>query len=118
MSWQSIARTPGSDNTVSARFTFDSATSALTYDLTAGFPEGEVLAATIHRVVKDDNGPVIFVLANHPFHGIAGTETLSDPDRERLMSGGLYLRIALRSKTAGNLRIPLKSASSPPDRRP
>ena len=116
LSWQSIARTPGSGHTVSARFTFDSATNALTYKLTAGFPEGEVLAATIHRMVKDDNGPVIFVLANHAFQSIAGTEMLSDPDRERLMSGGLYLRIALRSKTPGYMRISLQPANSPPDR--
>jgi hypothetical protein len=32
---------------------------------------------------------------------------LSDPDREKLMSGALYLRIAARSKTADNLRMPL-----------
>jgi hypothetical protein len=111
MSWQSSARAPGTNSTLSAKFTFDPATSELTYNITAaGFPEGEILAATIHRTAKGDNGPVISVLANHAFQNIAGAETLSNPDREKMMSGALYLRIASRSKTSDNLRIPLKPA--------
>jgi amidase len=82
----------------SAKFTFDLATSNLTYNIKP--PEGELLAATLHRVEKDGNGPAIAVLKT-----LTGTEQLSNPDRERLMSGGLYLRIATRSNT---VRIPLK----------
>ena len=52
--------------------------------------------------------PVIAVLANHTFQSIAGSEKLSDPDREKLMTGGLYLRIAARSRNADNLRIAVK----------
>ena len=96
---------------MSAKFTFDSATNELTYNVTNDLPEGEILAATIHRAEKDDNGPVISVVSNHAFQSIAGIETLSDPDRERLMSGGLYLRIALRSRSTGNMRISLQPAN-------
>jgi Asp-tRNA(Asn)/Glu-tRNA(Gln) amidotransferase A subunit family amidase len=113
ITWQSSAQAPGANSTVSAKFTFDPATSELTYNITAaGFPEGEILAATIHRAAKGQSGPVISVLSNHAFRSISRTEKLSDPDRERMMSGGLYLRIASRSKSTDNLRISLK----PPDR--
>jgi hypothetical protein len=99
---------------VSAKFTFDPATNELTYNLTAaGFPEGDILAATIHRATKGDSGPVIAVLSNHGFQSLAGTQTLSDPDREKMMTGGLYLRIAARSKSSDNMRISLQ----PPNRK-
>jgi hypothetical protein len=107
LSWQSKAQAPGGKQTVSARLRFDSATNGLSYELTAtGFAEGELLGATIHRAEKDGNGPAIAVLANRPFQSISGTETLSDPDRERLMNGGLYLRIA--SRGVDSLRIVLR----------
>ena len=108
--WQSSAQAPGTNGMVVARLTLDPATNELTYQVTAaGFPEGEILAATIHRTANGENGPVIAVLSNHTFQSIAGTEKLSDPDREKLFSGGLYLRIAARSKGADNMRIPLKA---------
>jgi amidase len=107
--WQSSARAPGSNGTVSAKFTFDPATSELSYNVAAaGFPQGDILAATIHRATKDDTGPAILVLSNHTFQSISGAEKLSNPDREKLMTGGLYLRIAAKSRTVNNLRIPLK----------
>jgi len=109
ITWQSSAQAPGASGAVSAKFSFDPATGELTYNITAaGFPEGDILAATLHRAAKGDNGPAISVLSNHAFQSIAGTEKLSDPDRERMMSGALYLRIAARSKSADNLRISLK----------
>jgi amidase len=111
MSWQSSAQASGANSMVSASFTFDPATSELTYNVTAaGFAEGEILAATIHRAATGENGPVIWVLANHGFKNIAGAGTLSNPDRDKLMSGGLYLRIASQSKSTNNLRVPLKPA--------
>jgi amidase len=114
ITWQSSAQAPGAKSTVSAEFTLDPATNELTYDVTAaGFPEGDILAATLHRAAKDDSGPAISVLSNHAFQSISGTEKLSDPDREKMMSGGLYLRIASRSKITDNLRISLK----PPNRK-
>jgi hypothetical protein len=98
---------------VSAKFSFDPATNELTYNVAAaGFPEGEILAATIHRAANGENGPAIAVLSNHGFQNISGSETLSDPDREKLMSGGLYLRIASRSPGSNNLRISLRPASA------
>ena len=113
MSWQSSVEAPGSKNTISAKFTFDSTTSELTYNVTAaGFPESAILAATIHRADKGGNGPVIAVLSNHSFETIAGSDILSDPDRERLMSGGLYLRIASRSLSINNMRIPLQPSNT------
>lgn len=113
IAWQSSAQAPGTNSTVSAKFTFDQTTNELTYSVTtAGFPEGDILAATLHRAGKGDSGPAISVLSNHTFQSIAGTEKLSDPDREKMMSGGLYLRIASRSKGTDNLRISLK----PPNR--
>lgn len=109
MNWQSNVQAAGSKSTVSAKFTFDPTTNDLTYSITAaGFPEGEILAATIHRADKDGNGPAIAVLSNHAFQAIAGSETLSDPDREKLMSGALYLRIASRSPVTNNMRISLQ----------
>ena len=112
MNWQSSVRALGKNSTVSAKFTFDTTTNELTYNLTmSGFPEGEILAATIHRVDKDGNGPAIAVLANHGFQAIAGSETLSDPDRERMMTGSLYLRITSRSPSTNNLRIVLQPAN-------
>ena len=109
ITWQSSAQAPGTKSTASVKFTFDPTTNELTYKVTAtGFPEGEILAATIHRVDKDGNGPAIAVLTNHAFQSIAGSETLSDPDRERMMSGGLYLRIASRSPNTNNMRLSLQ----------
>jgi Asp-tRNA(Asn)/Glu-tRNA(Gln) amidotransferase A subunit family amidase len=114
ITWQSSVQAPGANGEVSAKFTFDPAAGELTYDLTAaGFPEGDILAATLHRATKGDSGPAIAVLSNHPFRAISGTATLSDPDREKMMSGSLYLRIAARSKSNDNLRISLK----PPGRK-
>ena len=108
--WQSSVQAPGTNATVVARLRLDPTTNELTYQVTAaGFPEGEILAATIHRAVNGENGPVIAVLSNHAFQSIAGTEKLSDPDREKLFLGGLYLRIAARSKGTDNMRIPLKA---------
>ena len=110
--WQSSVQAPGGKATVSAKFTFDSATGELTYHVTAaGFAAGEVLGATFHRATNGDTGPAIAVLANHGFQNLSGTETLSDPDRERLMSGGLYLRIATRAGIAG-LRLPVVATAS------
>src|SRR6202035_3132593 len=109
ITWQSSAQAPGANGTVSAKFIFDPATNELTYLVTAaGFPEGDILAATIHRAAKSDSGPAISVLSNHAFQSIAGTEKLSDPDREKMMSGALYLRITSRSKNTNNLRISLQ----------
>ena len=114
ITWQSRAQAPGTKSAVSAKFTFDPATNELTYEIAAaGFPEGEILAATIHRATKGANGPAISVLSNHAFQTISGSETLSDPDREKMMSGGLYLRIASRSKSTNNLRLIIQ----PPNRK-
>src|SRR5205085_3393804 len=72
--WQSTAKAPGPNGRVSAKFALDRATNELTYNVTVdGFPEGEILAATIHRITKGDSGPVISVLSNHAFQSISGT---------------------------------------------
>jgi len=78
-----------------ARFSFDPATSELTYNVTASGS-----SATLHRATKDEIGPVIFVLANHPFESLSGTETLSNSDRDKLLTGGLYIQ-------TDKVRIPL-----------
>jgi amidase len=112
ISWQSSAQVSGANNMVSAKFTFDPTTNDLSYALTAsGFSENEILIATMHRKSTGESGPAFAILANHAFKSIAGTERLSDPDREKLMSGNLYLRIGTRSKITDNLRISLKPAT-------
>jgi amidase len=109
MRWQSTARASEGGKTISGNFTFDLTTNELSYAIAeSGFSDDEILMATIHRAPKGGNGPVLAVLSNHPFKSISGTERLSDPDRENLMSGGLYLRIASRSKATDNMRLSLR----------
>ena len=112
VTWESSTGATGAMGTISAKFTFDPTTNDLTYEVTAsGFAENEILAATMHRVSKGENGPVFAVLANHSFKTLAGTERLSNVDREKLTAGGLYLRIGTRSKLTDNLRISVKPAA-------
>ncbi len=111
ISWQSSTQASGANSKVSAKFTFDPTTNDLTYTVTAsGFAENEILSATMHRASKGENGngPAFAILSNHPFKSIVGTERLSDPDREKLMSGDVYLRIGTRSKITDNMRISIK----------
>lgn len=106
ISWQAHAEAKGK---VTARFTFEPATAQLTWHIeTTGFAEGTVLAATLHRATNGPNGPAIAVLSAHPFRTITGTEVLSDPDRARMMAGGLYLRIAVRPKPGDAVRLVLR----------
>jgi amidase len=95
---------------VSAHFTFDPTTNQLAYQITAA--DLPILAASIHREAKGENGPAIAVLANHPFQTLAGAETLTDSDRARMMSGSLDLRITLRAPTTRDLRLSLQPAGS------
>ncbi len=105
--WQS--NTKAGAAALSAEFKLDPTTNELSYKLKAsGFADADLLAATIHRQGKEANGPVIAVLAYHPFETITGTTILSDPDRDKLMLGGLYLRLSARSKLTNNLRISLQ----------
>lgn len=107
LTWESSAHAASS--TLSAKFTFDPTTNELAYAVTTtGFADGDVLLASIHRRSKGENGPAIAVLANHNFQSLAGSERLSNQDRDSLMAGNLYLRLATRSKITNNLRIPLK----------
>jgi amidase len=100
--WESSAQ--ASNKTLSAKFTFDRTTNELTYAIApAGFASDEIMLATIHRAPPGENGPAIAVLKT-----LTGSEPLSNIDRQALMSGNLYLRIATRSKITNNLRIPLK----------
>jgi Asp-tRNA(Asn)/Glu-tRNA(Gln) amidotransferase A subunit family amidase len=108
VSWQQTSSAVGKRN-VSARFTFDPATSELKYSISAtGFPAGEIHGATLHRVTKNDTGPVVFLLANHAFAKVEGAETLSSTDREKLLAGGMYLLV---SSSAEAIRLPLKPGS-------
>jgi amidase len=114
VTWQSSVQPSTGSGKVSAKFQFDPATNELSYQVAAeGFAAGEILAATLHRTSKDEkaqdgSGPVISVLAYRGFQSIDGSEKLSDPDREKLMAGDLYLRIAARTKSFDHMRIPLK----------
>ncbi len=109
VNWESTAQAPGTKSTIRAKFSFDPGTNELRYTLNAsGFAEDELAFATIHRKTNGENGPVISVLSNHAFQSLNGTEALSNIDRENLISGKLYLRIATRSKATNELRIPLK----------
>lgn len=107
ITWQTSGKAQGSAAQVTAKFSFDPSTSELTYNVTAaGFPKGDLRAATIHRVAKDDAGPSIVLLSNHAFQNVAGREVISNPDREKLLSGATYLLISTSSKDT-TLRIPL-----------
>jgi len=113
--WEENAEAPGTKSVLSANFTFDPTTNELRYRVAAvGFSEGEILALTMHRAEKAGDGPVIAVLSNHAFQAIAGSETLSDPDRERLIAGHLYLRVATKSPRTNNMRISLQPAPANP----
>jgi len=105
-SWQ--AKAQAGSASLTANFKLDPATSELSYNLSAtGFAEDEILAATLHRKGKEANGPVIAVWATHGFKAIQGSVNLSDPDREKLETGGLYVRLTTRTKNTDNLRIAL-----------
>ncbi len=107
ISWQTSSRASG--GALAAKFTFDPATNDLSYTVTAsGFGDDEILLATLHRVSKGENGPAFAVLSNRGFKTLAGSERLSDSDREKMMSGDLYLRIGTRSKITDNMRLSLK----------
>jgi hypothetical protein len=108
VSWEQKSSAAGK-RSVSARFTFDPATSELKYSISAtGFPAGELQGATLHRVAKNDTGPVVLLLANHAFAKVEGAETLSSTDREKLLAGGMYLLV---SSSAEAIRLPLKPGS-------
>jgi Asp-tRNA(Asn)/Glu-tRNA(Gln) amidotransferase A subunit family amidase len=108
LTWQANIRGQLPAGQLLAKFTFDPATNELGYTVTAsGFSDNEIVSATIHRKDKAMPGASIALLANRPFKKLAGTERLSNPDRDKLMAGELYLRIATRSKAAELLQIPL-----------
>jgi Asp-tRNA(Asn)/Glu-tRNA(Gln) amidotransferase A subunit family amidase len=97
-----------SNRGISGEFTFNPVTGDLQYKLAAsGFTKDEILATTLHRVVKDKTGPVIALLSRHPFVTLLGTETLSSIDAAKLHSGDLYLQISTRSDISQGIRIPL-----------
>jgi len=111
VTWQSSVSVPGSPARISGNFTLDPTTGELKYRITtAGFPPGEIRYATIHRVTKDENGPVIALLSNHPFVSLSGSDMLSGTDMEKLRAGALYLRVATKSQNSGSIRMTLKAA--------
>jgi Asp-tRNA(Asn)/Glu-tRNA(Gln) amidotransferase A subunit family amidase len=115
VSWREKAASAGARR-VTASFTFDPATAQLRYSLAAsGFPAGELRAATLHRVSKNDTGPVVSLLANQPFSKLEGAETLSEADREKLLSGSMYL---LLTSSAGPIRVALKPSVNSPKASP
>lgn len=110
LTWQASATAAGKGKTVSARFSFDPATSRLSYQIdTAGFAEGEIMAATLHRATHGPNGPALAVLSAHGFRSLSGSEVLSDPDRAKMTAGDLYLRVAVRSSIDAAVRLVVRS---------
>ena len=102
-------RWQASNAALQAKFSLNPSTGELSYTITAtGLPAADILALTLHRKDKEENGPVIAVFANRDFKTIEGTLTLSDPDRERLSTSGLYLRLASKSTSTNNMRLILK----------
>jgi len=76
------------------RFTFDSDTKRLTYQVTVnGLSESFVTASHIHRGAVGTNGPIVHNLSLVPFTQIAGTITLSDADVRDLEAGLLYVNV-------------------------
>ena len=113
LTWQSTAKSTTGNGMVRAQFSFDQTTSELSYRLTAtGFSEDGIAAATVHRVNKEGNGPVILVLSSHSFQTIAGTEKLANGDGAKLLAGELYLRMATPGRNGGSLRVSLQPVAS------
>ena len=99
-----------------ARFTFDSDTKRLTYQVTVnGISEGFVTAAHIHRGAIGVNGPIVHNLSLVPFTQIAGTITLSDADVRDLEAGNFYLNVHSTTNPGGFARgqINLPKAAAP-----
>lgn len=99
-----------------ARFTFDSDTKRLTYQVTVnGISEGFVTAAHIHRGATGTNGPIVHNLSLVPFTQIAGTITLSDADVRDLEAGNFYLNVHSTTNPGGFARgqINLPRAAAP-----
>jgi amidase len=104
ISWQATIPALG------ARFTLNPSTSELSYSLTAS---EELLAVTLHRKGKEENGPVIAVLANQKFQSVEGKLQLSDPDLARLHKNSLYIRLAAKGTGTNNQRFTLAPNPKP-----
>jgi hypothetical protein len=99
-----------------ARFSFDSDTKRLTYQVTVnGISEGFVTAAHIHRGATGVNGPIVHNLSLVPFTQIAGVVTLSDADVRDLEAGNFYLNVHSTTNPSGFARgqIILPKAAAP-----
>jgi Asp-tRNA(Asn)/Glu-tRNA(Gln) amidotransferase A subunit family amidase len=95
LTWQSTG------DHVQAKYLFDPTTNNLTYTVTAS----GYVSATIHRVTKEGKGPVVAIVSNRPFQTATATAQLSNPDRDKLMAGDLYLLLRTASKSVS---LPVK----------
>ena len=99
-----------------ARFTYDSDTRRLTYQVTVnGLSESFVTAAHIHRAPVGSNGPIVHNLSLVPFTQIAGTIQLSEADVRDLEAGNLYVNVHSTENPGGFARgqIVLPRAAAP-----
>ena len=86
-------------------FSWDVATSALSYEATiSGVPVEQIRSVSLHRAQADQEGGVIYRLSGPIDQAAAGTITLNARDREALLGGDLYLRLYTTEVPSGGPR--------------
>jgi subtilisin family serine protease len=89
-------------------FTYTSATNTLSYSISFNSPITlSSLGGHIHRGAAGTNGPIVVGFAGTPsatLSSISGSVTLSAPDSELLLKGGLYVNFHTAASPNGELR--------------
>ena len=94
-----------------ATATLDTATHALTYDVTFSGFASDVTAAHIHGpAATGKNAGVVVPLGNAPKSPIHGSATLTPEQEQQLQSGMMYVNIHTKNYPAGAIRGQLTQA--------
>lgn len=100
-----------STGTGSATATLDTATHALTYDVTFSGFSSDVTAAHIHGpAAAGKNAGVAVPLGTAPKSPIHGTATLTPEQEQQLQSGMMYVNIHTKNNPSGAIRGQLTAA--------
>jgi len=89
----------------SARFTFESRTRALAFDITLPAASLDQIGGVyLHRRVNRPNGGVAHILTKSPAPQVRGTVTLSEPEAADLKAGKLYVAVVSRHSPRSSAR--------------